>query len=374
MTKTYCPLPFRHVFVEPRGIKPCCSYTNLFSGTIEQWTSSSELANLQHNIKNNRIDPGCQYCINGEQQDGSSTRLGAIADYGTVEMVTDIDYVDYRSSNICNFRCRSCDPFYSNGIAQEARRFPELQKFYPIPNGKIAPTQTQDKQWILNNLDRIKKLMFTGGEPTRIPEVREIIEYIRHSENKNISIMLTSNASFTDPYWFDITERMPNIHWTLSVDSVGTAAEIIRDGTDWSVVSATVERMFDIAPSVNIGTVVTNLNLMQLDLLFSWANNLHDKYAHRPNGRTQFIEVCNWPQHLSPYNWPESRRDAVISFLKTLSGQLNLQDKQQQIANTLLTNVQNTQPNPELWAQFESYNKTLDNIRNQNHSVLLDPH
>jgi hypothetical protein len=155
---------------------------------------------------------------------------------------------------------------------------------------------------------------------------------------------------------------------------VGTAAKIIRDGTDWSVVSTTVERMFDIAPSVNIGTVVTNLNLMQLDLLFCWANELKNKYAHRPNGKDHLIEVCNWPRYLSPYNWPLHRRGSVITFLETLCAQSGLQEKQQQIANTLLTNIKNTQPDPELWTQFESYNKTLDNARNQDHSVLLDPH
>jgi hypothetical protein len=167
---------------------------------------------------------------------------------------------------------------------------------------------------------------------------------------------------------------MPNIHWTLSVDSVGTAAEIIRDGTDWSVVSATVEHMFDIAPSVNIGTVVTNLNLMQLDLLFCWANNLKDKYDHRHNGRTHFIEVCNWPRYLSPYNWSIDRKNTVITFLETLCQRSGLQEKQQQITKTLLSNVTNFAPDSDLWAQFESYNKTLDNIRNQDHRVLLDPH
>jgi hypothetical protein len=372
---TWCPLPFRHVFVEPRGVKPCCSYTKMHTGTIENWLASQELNDLQRTILDGKTAQGCEYCLAGEHRDGSSTRLSAIKDYGSTPVhKTVIDYVDYRSNNICNFRCRSCDPFYSNGIAQEARRYPELQKFYPVPDAKTAPTQTQDKQWILNNLDNIKKLMFTGGEPTRIPEVREIIDCIRESGNRDISVMMTSNASFTDSYWFEITKIMPNIHWTLSVDSVGTAAEIIRDGTDWSVVSNTVEHMFDIAPSVNIGTVVTNLSLTQLDLLFAWANNLHDKYSHRANGRTHFIEICNWPRYLSPYNWPSDRRPAVITFLETLCAQSGLQEKQQQIADTLLANINSTQPDPELWAQFESYNKTLDNARNQDHSVLLDLH
>jgi len=346
----------------------------MFNGSVEQWLSSAELAELQSNINSGQVDPGCRYCINGEKQDGSSTRLGAISDYGDIEKVTEIDYVDYRSINICNFRCRSCDPFYSNGIAQEARRYPELQKFYPIPEYKTASTQTQDKQWVLANINKIKKLMFTGGEPTRIPEVREIIEHVRNTGNRDISIMITSNASFTDPYWFEITESMPNIHWTLSVDSVGTAAEIIRDGTDWSVVSYNVERMFDISPSVNVGTVVTNLNLTQLDLLFAWVNDLKEKYDHRANGRTQLIEICNWPQFLSPYNWPEDRRSSIVTFLETLCEQENLQEKQKHIAETLLSNIKNSIPDPKLWAEFESYNKTLDNVRNQDHTLLLETH
>lgn len=372
---TWCPLPFRHVFVEPRGVKPCCSYTQMYAGTITDWVNSTELRDLQQHMLAGTVPKGCRYCVSGEQHDGTSTRLGALRDYGsTVFTDTSIDYVDYRSNNICNFRCRSCEPYYSNGIAQEARRYPELQQFYAVPPTKTAPTQTADKQWILDNLHRIKRLMFTGGEPTRIPEVREIIDEIRARNLKDISVMMTSNASFTDAYWFDITESMPNIHWTLSIDSVGTAAEIIRDGTVWSDVSATAERMFDIAPSVNIGTVVTNLNLTQLDLLFVWANELKDRYSHRANGRTHFIEICNWPRHLSPYNWPESRRADIITYLQRLSQQPNLQDKQQQIADTLMSRIPYTMPDPELWARFEDFNKTLDNARNQDHRQLLDTH
>jgi organic radical activating enzyme len=347
----------------------------MYKGSVEDWLSSQELNDLQRTILDGQVAPGCANCIADEQRDGTSTRLGAIGVYGADHKHnTQIDYIDYRANNICNFRCRSCEPFYSNGIAFEVKRHVELQPFFSVPDAKLARTLEQDKLWIIDNIESIKRLMFTGGEPTLIPEVREIIEYIRQRDLKDISIMMTSNASFTDPYWFEITASMPNIHWTLSVDSVGTAAEIIRDGTDWSVVSATVERMFDQASSVNIGTVVTNLNLTQLDLLFAWANNLKDKYDHRTNGRTHFIEICNWPRYLSPYNWPDDRRDTVIAFLETLGNQPGLQEKQQQIASALLTNIKNTTPDPELWAQFESYNKTLDNVRNQDHRVLLDPH
>lgn len=372
---SFCPLPFRHVFIEPRGVKPCCSYTQMFQGSVEDWLSSQELNDLQRSMLDGQIAQGCASCIADEQRDGTSTRLGAIAVYGAEHIrATQIDYVDYRANNICNFRCRSCEPFYSNGIAFEVKRHVELQPFFSVPDTKLARTLQQDKQWIIDNVNSIKRLMFTGGEPTLIPEVREIIEYIREKNLTDISIMITSNASFTDPYWFEITQSMPNIHWTLSLDSVGTAAEVIRHGTDWAVVSNNIERMFDIAPSVNVGTVVTNLSVLQLDLLFAFVNNLKEKYSHRANGRTQFIEICNWPRYLSPYNWPEDRRGEVVDYLKNILANQPLQDKQRHIVETLAKDIESNNADPQLWAEFEHYNKTLDNIRRESYQQLLELH
>ncbi len=371
---TWCPLPFRHVFVEPRGVKPCCSYTKMHEGSVDSWLSSQELNDLQRTILDGQTPEGCRYCAQGEARDGSSTRTGALNDYGAdVNKNTQIDYVDYRASNVCNFRCRMCEPFYSNGIAQEARRFPELQKFYAVPEHKVAHSANRD--WVIDNLESIKRLMFTGGEPTKIPEVREIIDEIRKRNLKDISVMITSNASFSDPYWFEITKSMNNIHWTLSVDSVGTAAELIRDGTDWAQVSDTVEQMFDIAPSVNIGTVVTNLNLTQLDLLFAWANGLKDRYDHRSNGRTHFIEICNWPRHFSPYNWPAEKIPEIKGYLENIIlHSSDLQPKQLQIVENILTTLQTTQPDAELWQRFVDFNTLLDQTRHQDHRVLLELH
>lgn len=369
--KTYCPLPFRHLFVEPRGIKPCCSYTNLYQHGIDSWINSDELKNLQHNILTGKIDPGCEYCINAEKKSSSGTRLEALSSYGQLsDHTTQIDYIDYRASNICNFRCRSCDPFYSNGIAQEARRHPELQTFYAIPDNKIAPTTQADKKWILENLSKIKKLMFTGGEPTKIPEVREIIELIRQEKIKDINLLITSNASFDDDYWFSITEEMPNLHWTLSLDAVGDRAEIIRDGTRWSRVKDNIERMFDISHSVNIGTVVTNLSLLGLGELFDFVNGLEKKYSHRANGRTQLIEVCAWPDQLSPYNWPEEKKPRIISYLRSLLEQ-ELQEKQRQIVTNLIDTISVQTFDPVLWQNTLDFNQAIDAARDQSSMPLL---
>lgn len=389
MNSYYCPLPFKHVFVESRGVKPCCSYTFLRPGTITDWLDSEELKILQQDILSNKISSGCASCIANEQNDGTSTRLGAIQDYeNKLFTVTNVDYIDYRPSNICNFRCRSCEPFFSNGIAAEVRNHPDLKKFQPIssfnqhsddtvirvaldPNKKVESVSDLDYHWIINNIKNIRRLMFTGGEPTKIPQVREIIDYIVQHQI-DVNILITSNASFADIYWSNITKKLKNIHWTLSLDAVGRSAEIIRDGTDWELVSQNIETMFDISPSVNIGTVVTNLSVFGLSDLFSWVNNLARKYHHRPNGRTQLIALCNYPKRMSPYNWPSNLKLTVLEYLRSIDTN-TLVDQQPGIISSLIDNIARWEFDSILWNESEEYNNILDQLRNQDHQQLYNP-
>ena len=205
---TYCPLPFRHVFIEPRGIKPCCSFTEMQDMSVSEWLASERLRRLQDNILLGEVDSGCRDCVNNELKTGVSTRLGALKDYdGRRFDQTQIDYVDYRGSNICNFRCRSCEPYFSNGIAQDVRKSIFLQTVHQVPPEKTA--QADDPGWIMQNLRNIRRLMFTGGEPTVIPEVRSIIQDILEDPTIETKLLITTNCSFTDRFWYDLVDKLP---------------------------------------------------------------------------------------------------------------------------------------------------------------------
>lgn len=372
--KTYCPLPFRHVYVDGSGIKPCCSYTRNYSGSIEEWLQSSELQQLQQQILNNEIPQGCRSCIHNEQNNLYGTRLGALNDYSNVIISdTNIDYVDYRSVNICNFKCRSCEPLFSNGIQADLRKSSELNEFYSvIPTTKLSPTTVNDKEWIIEHLPQIKRLMFTGGEPTKIAAVKEIIEKIIN-QNLDVNIMITTNCSFTDNFWLEVTKNISNIHWTCSLDAIGQPAEIIRHGTHWPTVKKNIETLFDISPSVNIGTVITNLSLFHLKDLFEYANKLKDNFSNRANGRTQLIEICSWPEYMNPYNWPDDIKPMVMEYLHSID--LNsLQPRQKSTVENFLNRIPEYKFNPVLWDKSERYNKILDKMRSQDHTSLLTAH
>jgi sulfatase maturation enzyme AslB (radical SAM superfamily) len=366
---TYCPLPFRHVFVEPRGVKPCCSFTEIHDVSVSEWVASDRLKKLQATIAQGEIDPGCRDCIKNEIRNGTSTRLGALKDYGTdPDYNTNIDYVDYRGSNICNFKCRSCEPYYSNGIAQDVRRSTFLQTIHSVPPEKVA--RADNPQWIIDNLNRIKRLMFTGGEPTIMPGVREIIQQVQQQKTDTQVIMIT-NGSFRDSYWPDIAKSMHNVNFTVSIDAVGTAAEIIRHGSNWSTVESNIRYLAQHAHSLNFSTVITRLNLFQLAPLLKFTKSLRDDYD-QPNGRTQFIQICNHPDFLSPINLPTELQSLAVSYLESI---LEWEDHEptRDVISNLLQAIKTHVYDPDLWEKGSRYNDILDTIRNEAHSWLYEP-
>ena len=366
---TYCPLPFKHVFIEPRGIKPCCSYTKIYPGSVNEWLSSNEHSELCNDILNNTINDGCAQCLDFEKVSGTSTRLGSFKDYPIHYTTVDIDYVDYRASNLCNYRCRSCSPEFSHGILNDIKKSKKLQDLYSdtLKFQKLALTQQHNTLWLKNNLKSIKRLMFTGGEPTLIPEVKEILINTEQSDYSPHIIIIT-NGSFSDDFWYKLIKRNKNINWTLSLDADGNKAEVIRHGTNWNQVDKNIEFLAEHSVSFNFSTVVSSLNVFHLNELFEYLNNIRSKFT-TANGKTQFISMCNYPNYLSPYNWPEAQKNNLLKYLRDTK--LKHPDKHLEL-NNLITTITNHIFNNDLWNKGLEYNQEIDIIRNQKSLELLN--
>ena len=370
--KFYCPLPFKHVFVESRGVKPCCSFTQTHAGTVQSWLNSNELKIVQADTLAGVVPVGCQHCQQQEKSQGVGTRITALEQYGRQRFeTTQIDYVDYRASNVCNYKCRSCDPFFSHSIAAEVKNSEYLSKLYIRPNEKVVYAGDENAQWVIDNLKNIRRLMFTGGEPTLIPEVRKIIDRVVESNRQDIEIIITTNGSFEDAYWYDLIQTQPNINFTVSLDAVGSAAEIIRHGTRWERMQRNIRFLAEHASSTNFSTVVSRLNVFQLGPLLDFTHHIRDTYK-KENGRTQIWQIVNWPQYLNPYNWPPRQQAMAIDYLTGLL-EKDLYDYDRSFIESLIDGIKNTPFDQELWDQGEKYNAELNRLREQDHTVLYHP-
>lgn len=370
----YCPLPFKHVYVDSTGVSSCCQ-TPRFDVSITEYENSEFLKNLQKQILKGTVPECCKVCVQDEKITGHSLRTGSLNDYKEQFVETDIDFVDYRANNICNFKCRSCGPTFSHGIANEVKNNRSLQNFFNIIDTKTVHVSNDNIFWINENLHNLKRLMLTGGEPTRMPEVRQLLERVCY-DKLDIQILITTNASFEDDFWCELTRTTKNLHWTISLDAVGRAAEIIRHGTKWPVIERNVRWLSQHSSSVNFNTVISNLNVMQLKPLLEFVREMqiessYPRGLHGNEGCRHQFYVSKRPYYLASDNWPADLQPGVISHLQQCLN-LDLDPEQQQTIAGLLTQIQNSRFDPVLWKKTVEYNNTLDQIRHEDSNILYN--
>jgi len=376
MSKWYCPLPFRHAYIDSTGISACCR-TPKYQVSLDQWPTHPELIKLQQTLLAGDTPQICQGCVRDEQAYGTSLRTDSNRDYNNqIYTDTNIDFVDFRSINICNFKCRSCNPVFSHGISQEVNRYPKLEQFFGPPlDSKTVSVTDVNIDWIMRNLGSLKRIMFTGGEPTVIPGVRDLINIIKN-KHKDIAVLITSNASFQDDFWFEITKSLPNLHWTVSVDAVGARAEIVRHGTDWNVIERNVAWLAKNAASLNINSVVSNLTVFGLQPLLEFGRRMQ-LLSIAPNGRHgdqgcrhQFF-VCQRPYWLAADNLSTELQTQAVGYLESCLP-MDLDSEQRNMLTGLIAQVKSAEFDPILWEYGQTYNQTLDQIRNENHLTLFE--
>lgn len=378
LKNTYCPLPFKAVFVESMGVSPCCYIVRQPVG-LDKWPANNRLKEFQDMLLQGDTPPPCNICKRAEQDYGHSLRLEAVKDYeGKIFTELDIDNIDYRASNICNFKCRSCGPAFSHGINQEVLKYPELKQYYVISNdAKTMSIVSENQTWIENNVHRIRRFMFTGGEPTFIPEVKHMLSKVLESGHTQAQILITSNCSWTDDFWRDLTESCPNLHWTASIDGTDTDASIIRWGSEWARIATNLEWLSEHAQSLDINSVISHLNVLRLKPLLRFVRQLQYRSRgptgkHGNQGCRHQFHVCDNGDHLDATNWPPDMKPKVLDYLEDCLS-LDLDQEQRSTLESLMTRIQNKTFDQAQWDRTRHFNATLDRVRSQDHTSLLEP-
>ena len=375
MSDWYCPFPFKHIFVDSSGLSPCCNTVTDFGLdiSIDQYVNHPKVLNLQKQFLDGKKPIECKSCLLQENIQSKSMRLDGLEDYKhEIFNSSQFDFIHFSQSNICNFKCRSCSPQYSHGIALEMRQNTELSKF--SDNKKFVSVNEHNHQWIINNLSNIKRLLITGGEPTLMPEVRKIFEKIRQFQYPELNIMMTTNCSWTDDFWYDFIESMPNLHITASIDGIGHVAELVRHGTVWKQVEHNVQWLSKHAYSLDINTVISCLNINNLYPLLEFCRKLQIESMLENGGRQGDMGLRHQfsiaKENVGIDNFPEHMKPSILEHLNQCL-QLDLDHEERRVVQGVIMTVTNSKFNSDKWDRLVQYHSALDKIREENHLALF---
>lgn len=250
---TWCVLPWSHLYVGPNGkIAPCCVGKPLGDygkTTLEDAWNSEPMKQLRLDMQNGVKNDICSSCYKKEDmgfhsmRQSSNDTMKEIAD--VVRSKTNNDgsmdefklyYLDVRFNNLCNFKCRTCNPFFSSSIAVEHIQNPSLKKF----EKKIESGIIQNKN-IISEIEKqypnVTRIYFAGGEPMMQEEHWDILKYYVDTDTaKNVSLVYSTNTSrftYKNNSVFDYWKHFKSVHVQTSIDAEGKRAEYWRDGTVW---------------------------------------------------------------------------------------------------------------------------------------------
>ena len=367
----YCPMPFRNVYSEHDGVKPCCSYAKRFTGTIDEWLHSDELQQLQQKFLNNEIDGDCRFCKVQEDNGFVSTRQKGITDHPGYYTETNIAELDYRSNNLCNFKCRSCYAGASSAWLADVKQSNYIKNLQPPVNTKIVYNNSQNKNWIENNLENLQIITLAGGEPTLIDECKDLVYQLSEAKEKDRRIVIITNGSVFDNFWQEMTEKLGwYLVWVISLDAVEESAETVRHGTNWAEVDSNIQKIVKTGKNLVFNSTVSNLNVLHLYNLQQYIGNIRQDKQDKGFECKQTVKSVWMPEFMNPVNWPDDLKPKVLESLDTTIQAEKFDDSRAWLQQ-LREQIAQHKFDPVLWQTQVNYNKELDRIRDEDFRTLI---
>lgn len=318
MSDTLCISPWIHLHTLPNNkVLPCCMTShhldvgNLADSTLEEIWNNDQMKTLRKKMLNGEKSEICSRCYLQEKHSGNSNRT-RLNEYNKDKQylfdMTNEDgsldqfkmyYWDFRFSNICNFKCRSCGPQLSSGWHSDSK----------IRFGKVgedwfsSPQKIDLWEQIYPHFDYVEEIYFAGGEPLIMEQHYMILQELLDRKKTNVLLRYNTNLSKLNykninvlEYWnhFDTVEV-----WA-SLDSYLERGEYLRKGTVWSEIEDNIRAIKRECPhiSLKISATVGIFN----------AYDLTDFIRHCIN--SGFIDDNGWM--VNPIQTPEFMRIQVL--------------------------------------------------------------
>jgi len=389
---TICAVPWMHLNFEPNGkVVPCCltSTFNYFAGdlttqSIEQVWNSENMKQLRRDMIEGKEPEICVKCFSREKVTGESGRIYHNKEFSdvldeipniTLEDGTctkmELKYWDFRFSNLCNFKCRSCGPRYSSAWVPDAKKMN-----WPIELEKVTNIDNVDNMsnfdFLKEQVKHVRKIYFAGGEPLLMDEHWQILDLLVENERFDVKLSYNTNCSMLTygkknalDYWnqwdFGQVEIWP------SIDEIGERAELIRSGTVWSKVENNLKELMTL-DNINVrpGITVGAMNVFRLPEIITHLTDI-GVINKRMNYKNFFINLLEWPQHYHVQILSDEHKNSII---KKINDFIDAHDKKYNTdISHLLTHILHelSKPhNPKLSEKFMHITYQIDDIREEN--------
>jgi sulfatase maturation enzyme AslB (radical SAM superfamily) len=389
---------------EDGAIKICCRSLPIGwiqSNSLEEVWNSEKMLAVRKQILSGEKPDVCRPCFDLEDQGVESLRQrhvnGVIPEarinlYPTALDQLREDYtmpfefptMEIKINNLCNLKCRMCNPLDSTSwqdwdvvkpFYEKENNYlvPTIAKLVRKPGQYIGPFEDTDHWWesFEKLLPHFRRVEFAGGEPLMDPQHYKILDMLK-PYGKNIEIKYATNATTLGitkgrtihDYW----PYFRSVAVNVSIDGIHDVYNYIRGNGDFSQIETNIKEIQKI-PNVSrvVGAFTAQAgNILQaaecIDYFINKMNIVF--YSHR----------VSYPNCLSAQVLPQELKEESIRRLQAVDARLftfeniknnSLLEKvtRQQIKDNI--NYLKAKDQYNLWPEFLEFNRQLDATRNQ---------
>jgi len=393
LSKTFCPLPWNHLATHPHGgVTLCCisdhtdglnrarnfkedydEFLDLNRNDINDLMNSDYYKKVRLEMLNNIKPNACMRCYDEEAKGIKSKREhektifpSYTADYaskltsedGSIPM--DLRFVELRLGNVCNVRCRTCNPASSSKWLEDYKDIVQQADF--VNKGYLGLDFPGDFKWaeddkfyddLYDSAPNLEVLYINGGEPTLIKQHWSYLQKLVDSgRSKNIILWYNINCTMLPPIALELWPEFKEARICLSIDDLEDRNAFIRTGTNWYSVCATIDKLLLHKTNLvlRITQTVSAYNYATLPEFFEWAKQI---------GIEVDMNFVYDPDYLSPAVIPVKARELIHTKFRTALGNDHK-------LGTLLSMYNNDNWEELKWEQFCRYNDLLDKNDNTN--------
>ena len=330
----FCPAPFTHFFIHSNETpKPCCAAEvyetwntpGVVRGLRDEWESYhyTELRQAMFDGKKSKI---CKRCYDTEETGGRSDRNMMMKKYMNISPDLELDIeignefggpldLDLRPGNLCNLQCRMCGPASSSQYNREVKKDKNLLNFIEPFNedNQSIWSSNRNLEFLLENMDKGSKgIKFLGGEPTIMPEVDKIMDYLIEHDTTDVQLSFTSNLTNSNKKFLDKISNFKSVLLHFSMDGVDETLEYIRYPAKWYSLQknlAKITKLPNVEQDVVLSFTLQAYNLCNLKDTLRWAtqqNKSQENYKLHLQA-----ENLTHPSHFSYKSLPKDFRDKI---------------------------------------------------------------
>jgi len=389
---------------EDGAVKACCrshSVGNIQCQSLEEIWNNKTMKRIRKQVLNGERPAECAPCFNLEDQGVESLRqrhingvipearinlypnaLEALRDDFT--MPFEIPTMEIKLNNLCNLKCRMCNPTDSTSWNdwQQVESFYEKENNFVVKSIKdlnLIKKPYLDKfddnpNWWTSFeklLPYFRRVEFAGGEPLMDPQHYRILDMLK-PYGKDIEIKYATNGTTlgiskgrtVHDYW----PHFRSVAVNVSIDGIHDVYNYIRGNGDFNDVEKNIKEIQTI-PNVSriVGAVAVQVsNVLTLDKMIE---HFLDKL-----GIVFYTNMVQYPNVLSAQVLPNKLKEIAISKLQSVK--LRVPTFKYVIENPILLGITNKQidgiinflnakDQNMLWQDCVEFNQRLDTTRNQ---------